>query len=301
MKRVSTALVLSMFPLLGQAETGSLLVDGLKRTYRLHVPATYRRDTPAGLLFAFHGGSGTGAQMERFVDFSRATDPEGFIVAYPDAVERSWNDGRAVETIRSQREGIDDVKFISALIDAVGLQYNIDPKRIYAAGISNGAMFSHFLAARASKRIAAIAAVAGGVPLGLAKTFHPESPVSVLIIQGTADPLVPFQGGPVARDRGSIIPTEEAVEKWATHDGCPKTPSVRDEPDVDPRDGTRVRQTSFGPCKDGTEVVLYTIQNGGHTWPGASQYLPVFLIGRTSRDMDATAVIVRFFAGHPKR
>jgi polyhydroxybutyrate depolymerase len=278
---------------------GALDMGGLLRTYHLHIPPGLDATRPLPLVFVFHGGGGHGLQMERFTGFSALSDKEAFIACYPDGVDKNWNDGRVVPDSRAHRDKIDDVGFIEALIDVIAKKHPVDMKRVYATGISNGGFFSNSLGARLSDRFAAIAPVAGGMAPTLAADFKPDQPVSVLILQGTEDPLVPYEGGPIKFHRGETVATKTTVQKWAQHDGCTVEVS-EDLPDKDPQDGTRVRRTTHSGGKAGTDVVLYTITGGGHTWPGGTQYLPDFLVGRVCLDIDANQVIWDFFVKHPK-
>lgn len=275
---------------------------GRERAYRLHVPPSYSKEKPVPLVLMFHGGGGSSSGMESLTHFGALSDREGFIVAYPDAVEGNWNDGREDFRSEARKLGVDDVAFVAALIDALSAEYAIDPKRIFASGISNGAIMSHCLGARLSRRFAAIAPVVGGMATGVAEAFAPEEPVSVLVLQGTDDPLVPYDGGGIGffGGRGTIVSTKRAIDLWVAHDGCGAEPAVEDLPDRDPEDGTRIHRSTWTGGKNGTEVVLLRIEGGGHTWPTGPQYLPRSVIGRTSKDIDATAVIWEFFAGHPK-
>ncbi|MCI0635197.1 MAG: prolyl oligopeptidase family serine peptidase [Actinobacteria bacterium] len=278
----------------------SLDHGGIARTYRLHVPPGLDARKPAAVVLVFHGGGGNGKQVERYTRLSALSDREGFIAVYPDAVDGNWNDGRAVAKLRAQREKIDDVGFACAVLDALAKERAIDPKRVFATGISNGAFFSHRLAAERSERIAAIAPVVGGMAPAVAAAFAPAKPVSVLVIQGTEDPLVPYGGGTVARDRGELVDTAEALRLWAEHDACGKPAADEALPDAAPRDGTRIVRVRRSGGRDGTEVVLLRVDGGGHTWPGGRPYLPELVIGRTSEDLDATEEIWRFFAAHPR-
>lgn len=274
-------------------------VGGVRRTYILHVPPAVPANAAVPLVFILHGGGGTGRQIERATGFDDLADRHGFIAVYPDGVGRSWNDGRGDPQITAQRENIDDVAFIAALIDSLSQRYRIDGKRVYAAGISNGGFMSQLLAARLSSRIVAIAPVAAGMGPSVAAALRPDQPVSVLVINGTADPLVPYGGGPVARNRGTTIPTADIIAKWAAVDRCTAAPVVTNLPDVDTTDRSKVKVTTYSGCAQRTEVVLYTVEGGGHTWPGGSQYLPAAVIGPVNRDIDATDVIWKFFASHP--
>lgn len=278
-----------------------LTVDGLKRTYRLFVPNELKDSRSVPLVLVFHGGGGTAWGTERLTGFSDLAERERFIVAYPEGIGRSWNDGRDTTVSRAHRDYVDDVHFVSVLIDKISKTYRIDPKRIYATGISNGAIFSHYLGANLATRIAAIAPVVGGIAEPFGGRFKPEQPVSVLIFQGTGDPLVPFDGGDVAwGKRGKIISTMETVKKWTQHDGCKMAPEIATILDSDPDDGCRADRSTWTSCRDKTDVVLYTLHGAGHTWPGGAQYLPQRVIGRVCRDVDATDLIWKFFKRHAK-
>jgi polyhydroxybutyrate depolymerase len=283
------------------AAARSIQVGSRQRTYLIHVPSAVRQGRPAGLVFALHGGGGTGRSMERLTRFNGLADGAGFIVVYPDAVERNWNDGRAAATIPAQRQNVDDVGFVAALITSLTREFGVDRGRVYVTGVSNGAFMSQRLGVELSDRIAAIAPVIGGLAPQLKERFAPKAPLSVLVMNGASDPLVPYGGGAVARNRGETIGVAEIIRLWVAHNHCPARGQTMLLPDTDPADGTRVRRTAYAPCAQGTAVVLYTIEGGGHTWPAGPQYLPRAVIGRTSRDIDATRVIWEFFAAHPRR
>jgi polyhydroxybutyrate depolymerase len=278
-------------------------VGGMHRSYYLRVPRSLR-DAPVPLVLMFHGGGGTPAYAERESRFSEIAEREGFLVAYPQGYKKSWNDGRDSEAIAAQRDRVDDLGFIAALLDDVARDHKVDPKRVYATGISNGGIFSHYLAARMSARIAAIAPVAGGIAEPLGRNFSPDHPVSVLVMHGTEDPLVPYKGGeitlPWGSKRGAIIDTESAVRMWARHDAARSDAVAETLPDADSADGCRIVRLTHAAGRDATEVVLYRIEGGGHTWPGGRQYLPARIVGRVCRDVSASEVIWRFFKDHPK-
>lgn len=309
-KNLSVALLLAMVILPSgcarvsntEDQEGSLLVDGLDRTYLLHVPPSYDGAVPVPLVIALHGGGGSGQKMASLTDFNTLSDTEGFIVVYPDGIENHWNDGRKVEKYRAQKENIDDVKFISVLIDHLEKELNIDETRIYATGISNGAMMSCRLACELSEKIAAIAMVAGAMPENLCEYCSPSRPVSVLVMNGTEDPLVLWEGGEIKIGRqnfGKTLSVHDTVAFWVEHNGCTLSPSVTWLPDTK-ADGTTVRKEVYGRGKEGTEVILYAIEGGGHTWPGGLQYASRRTIGGTCYDIDATGVIWQFFAQHTR-
>lgn len=280
----------------------SITVDGLTRTYIVHVPPSYDEMTPTPVVLVFHGGGGSAQRMVNFTGFNALSDQEGFIVVYPNGVDNHWNDGRGVQKYRAQRENIDDVKFVSLLLDHLMQEYTIDETRVYAAGISNGAMMSCRLACELSERIAAIAMVAGAMSDALSVYCSPLRPVSVLVISGTDDPLVLWEGGNIQFGRqnlGSTLSVPDTVMYWVTRNNCLGTPTVTWLPDIYD-DGTTVWKEVYSHGEEHTEVVLYAIEGGGHTWPGGPQYASKRIIGRTCYDIDATEVIWQFFSEHTR-
>jgi polyhydroxybutyrate depolymerase len=278
---------------------GKLEVDGRERTYILHVPSDYDGRQPVPLVLALHGRLGDGAGQEKLTHLDTTSDKHGFLVVYPDGINRSWADGR--EATPAEKKGIDDVKFLSALIDQLEQQYKIDPSRVYATGMSNGGFMSGRLACELSNRIAAVAIVAASLSDNLAESCQPAKPVSVLILQGTKDPLVPFDGGPLGKngDRGQVLSHEMAVQKWVELDGCTETKKLGQS---DPgSSGASLGATVFHTgCRGGAEVADYVVVNGGHTWPGGKQYLPEAIIGKTARNSDASELIWEFFSKHQR-
>jgi polyhydroxybutyrate depolymerase len=273
-------------------ERRTIRVDGVSRGYLMYLPSTYRSGRPAPLVLVFHGGGGRASGIAPHTGFSRLADREGFVTVYPDGLQGRWNDGRGYAATH------DDVGFVRALLDTLERELSIDPRRVYATGISNGAMFSYRLACDLPGVFAAVAPVAGAMPVDLASFCRHTEPVSVLAMQGTADPLMPYAGGGVARRRGRVLSAEQSVAFRATLDGCTEPALVTPQADVATDDGTRVRHAIFNGCRDGRSVELYTIEGGGHTWPGGP---PVGgSVGRVSRDIDATPLIWSFFAQHPR-
>lgn len=293
----------------GREERGTMLHGNLERTFITHFPDSYKKSVKSPLVIALHGRGGEGTSMILVTKggFNRLSDSEGFIVVYPDGIAKGWNDGRIDEEAndRALKENIDDVGFLSALIDRMIKDYNIDPRRVYVTGISNGAIMSYRLACELSSKIAAIAPVDGNIPFMLLHECFPSTPVSVLAINNVDDPLVPFEGGEIMghfhRVRlGRVLSVNESISFWIRHNHCSDIPFIEQIPDKDPQDGTRVLRKEFTKGKQGTEVILYKIDGGGHTWPGGFQYLPAWLIGKTSRDIDACEVIWSFFKKHTK-
>lgn len=280
-------------PLAAQAEAGEqrriLELGGNRRSYLLFVPSTRPAGHPLPLVLVFHGAGGRGAGMARHTGFSRLAERYGFAVVYPDGVSRRWNDGRGIGGAQ------DDVAFVRALLDSLGGELGLDPRRIYATGISNGAMFAYRLACDLPGVLAAVAPVAGAMPAALLPRCGAAAPVAVAAFQGTADPFVPYEGGGVAGRRGAVLSAAASAEFWMRVNGCTGPPTSV-PPSDSVTDGTRVRRESWDGCRSARPVVLYTIEGGGHTWPGGPP--AGRRVGRSSREIDATAAIWDFFQHH---
>jgi polyhydroxybutyrate depolymerase len=270
-------------------------VGGRARSYRVYVPESYDGAKAYPLVFMLHGASGTGAWMEQFTAFDRLADSEGIIVVYPDGINTVWNDGRPNDPRTA--DNIDDVGFISHLIDTLSSQLNIDSKRVYSAGYSMGGMMSFRLSCELSDKIAAIASVASTFPGYLSQTCKSSPPKPTLVIQGTLDPVVPWSG---VTDNVGIrvyLSASETATYWAVHNGCEGKAEQITDPDTRPEDGTRVRHVAFNQCKHDASVVLYGVENGGHTWPSSATSIPA-QFGLSSQDINASAVIWDFFKAH---
>ena len=226
--------------------------------------------------------------MQNLARFDEAADRHGFLLVYPDGIDRHWNDGRT-------EGGADDVGFVAAIVKDLSARYPVDPLRVFATGISNGGFFSQTLACRMADTFAAVASVAATMGESLVPACQPVRPVSVMFVMGDKDPLVPIGGGAVARTRGMCVSLEAAVRFWKKANGISAQRIAEDVPDRDPNDGTRTRRDSYRGGREGAVVEKWVVEGGGHTWPGGLQYLPKFLIGATSRDFDATEEILKFF------
>jgi polyhydroxybutyrate depolymerase len=273
-------------------QPGTLQFGGLTRTYSVHVPP----GPPKGLVLNLHGGGGTGVGQQGLTDFDAVADANNLLVAYPDGYDKSWDDGRGASP--ADRRHVDDVGFLVALAAKLQNDFGVPAGHVFATGMSNGGFMANKLACDRADVFAAIAPVAGTLGAGVA--CNPSRPVSVLEAHGTADPLVPFNGGDV-HGRGGIshaISVNSMVDKWRLADGCQGDPSTEELPDVG--DGTFVRRFDSTACAASSEVVFYRIDGGGHTWPGGKQYLPKAIIGPTTRAFDASEVIAQFFLTHAR-
>ncbi|MEJ2646674.1 MAG: prolyl oligopeptidase family serine peptidase, partial [Gammaproteobacteria bacterium] len=192
------------------------------------------------------------------------------------------------------------------LLATVSKQYPIDKTRIYATGTSNGGNFTYRLAQERTQVFAAVAPVVAAMP-ETNKCRPPDGPIPILIMNGTADPILPFKGGYVGRRkrdqeaRGSVLSARETVQFWVKHDGADPTPTIEDLPDRDPDDGSRVRVETYANGKDGSEVVFYEVQGGGHTEPSLSQHygwLYRRIVGPQNHDIEMADAVWAFFQRH---
>lgn len=292
----------------------SVMSQGRQRTYRVHVPRSYTGRTPMPLVLAFHGYQMTGTAMRAVSLLDITSESNGFIVVYPDGVDRRWGDAPFSET------GIDDVAFVDAMLKKLHESLRIDDRRIFACGISNGGKFVQKLACDMSNRIAAIAVVAAS---GLDKVLagcQARRAIPIVFFMGSEDPLIPREGE--ARDLGKageflgladvgittlggnvgsmagLYTAANVIEYWSKHNNCPPAPRSETLPDRHPEDGCRVRRDYYGPGSSGSEVIVYTVDGGGHTWPGGAFLSVGGVFGRTTQDISASQLMWDFFARH---
>ena len=282
-----------------KGEVHKLDFGGLHRSYLLHLPAK-AIEGPLPLVVALHGGAGNGASMAQMSGFDRFSDRNGFIVVYPDGTDKdrpvremlgkqgflTWNSGHCCGYAHDH--DVDDVGFIRAVVADVAKQHPVDPKRIYATGISNGAMMSYRLACEAGDLFAAIAPVAGIIDVPVCK---PTNQVSVLDFQGTADENVPMDGGvgKKAFDKEDRPPVQQSIDFWAMQDGCSVTVQAK---------ATDLVMNDYGACDAGTAVDYYVVQGGGHAWPGGDRVSVI--LDKPDPSVPATQIIWDFFKQHPK-
>lgn len=271
----------------------SILVEGVERTFIVHTPKNYTKNDTLPMVIVLHGGGGKGKGMIRLTGFNDVSDANNFIVVYPDGIKHQWNDGREVNKAFIDNKEVNDVLFISELIDTMIAGYNADPNRVYITGISNGGIMSFRLACELSGKIAAFAPVAASMTPFQLKYCTPPRIVPVMLIFGNEDPLVPFEGGQIVGKRGEVISVKETVKYWCEKDSCKFDPEVLIVDSVD--DDTRAVKNTYSDTKGSSNVIFWFFEGGGHTWPCGLQYLPKLLIGRTSKQINASEEIWKFF------
>jgi polyhydroxybutyrate depolymerase len=260
----------------------------------VHAPAG--AEHPSGLVINLHAAGATGQDQAALTHYDSVADAHGFVVAYPDGIDFSWADGRGASA--PDRQGVDDVGFIAALVSKLVADFGIDPGHVYATGLSAGAFMANRLACDRADLFAAVAPVSG--TLGVSVPCNPSRPVAVLESHGTADPVVPFNGGAMT-GRGGVSDTVAApamVQRWRQVDGCKDAPT--DEVLADAGDGTLTHRITSATCSAGTSVVFMQVDGGGHTWPGAPEILPAQSVGLASHGFDASEASAQFFAAHAR-
>lgn len=262
--------------------------DGMERSYILHVPPGYDSSQPVALVLAFHGITLDAGEMMRISGFNHQSDEEGFLVAYPNASgsQMSWNGGHCCG--EAAKNNVDDVGFVRAVIAEITAAYNIDPKRIYATGFSNGAILVYRLACEMADQIAAIGPVSATQALEDKQACRPSRPVAVIHFHGTADEPNPYNGG-VSPGGVQFISVNDAISFWINANGCP----AQAQQDVS---GSIIHDV-YAPCREGSSVELYTVTGGMHAWPGGEAVNQ--RMGEPTMEISATSLMWEFFNSHP--
>jgi polyhydroxybutyrate depolymerase len=291
---------------------GSLVVDGTTRTYLLHVPPQYDPKTPMPLLVVYHGGLRDGQSAAASYGLNATADKDGFIVAYPNGLPKTgghsttnlfWNSSESSFT-----SDADDIAFTEAFLDLLESKYAIDPDRIFATGMSNGAQMDYRVACDLANRFAAVAPVSGSLETD---PCTPSSPVSIIDFHGTKDPLVKFNGGGLLGFQSHAY----TIGSWVKLDGCSATPQVTNLP-VLVNDGTSVTVSDYGTCAEGSSIVGVVINGGGHNWPQEVDTFPYLygqtylnpieydiqraILGKITHQISANDMMWNFFVQHPK-
>ena len=260
----------------------SIYSGGMYRNYRIYIPAIYTGATARPLIINMHGYTSNALQQQFYSNFEPIADTANFLMVYPNGTfsggSQFWNAG--ISSI-----GVNDISFLSNLIDSLKSQYNIDLNRVYSTGMSNGGFMSHTLACELSNRITAIASVTGSIFVSQYGTnCHPTRPVPVMQIHGTADGTVPYLGN------STMAPIDSVVKYWVKKNNCSLIPTTTAVPNINLTDGCTADHFVYSGGTLGSTVEHYRVNSGAHTWPGAP-----FSIGVTNQDFSASKEIWRFF------
>lgn len=264
---------------------GELYDQGKLRTYYFYTPKSYNPDRPMPLVLVFHGDDGSGRSISNVTRFNELADQKGFIVVYPDGIDQKWS-------LRGNAQGrVDDVLFVSALIDHLQQQINIDSHKVYATGFSRGGILTQALACKLPDKIAGFASVAGSLPARLKPNCQPQTPISMLMINGTNDHDVLYEGDDHTQ-RGALVSISDMVDFWRSHDQCT---SSNESPQFSK---VQVKSSLYKGCSGNSEVWQLAVVNGGHFWPGGSSTDESLNKFNAKLGLNASETIWNFFQRH---
>jgi polyhydroxybutyrate depolymerase len=308
-------------------------VDDVSRSFVVHLPTGYDKQQHYPVVILLHGRNQDADDMARLTHFSQLADKDSIIAVYPVAARGEWNIGvrreQAAEPLRrpygrrggwggggypgggggypgggqgggqnpdeskNKNEPADDVAFLNQMLDALALKYSIDTHRIYATGLGDGGFMAMRVGCNMADRVAGIAAV--GATLPKAMICLPSRPVAAAFIHGTEDPLVPDDGGNYKPGQFHVLSAEDTAKTWARFDRCNEKAAQGKIPPLQ-GGGKETKTFTYSGCKEDTQVVLYSVKNGGNTWPGGEQYMSEKEVGKTSNALNANETIWSFLA-----
>jgi polyhydroxybutyrate depolymerase len=275
---------------------GTLTVGERTRSWILHVPAKIDPLKPAALVIALHGGGGHAEAFDRFAGLAAVADREGFLLVFPNGTGRmpdrllTWNSGNCCGS--AMDENVDDIGFLREMVRKLADNWKIDPHRVFATGISNGAMMAYRMACEMSDVVAGIAPVAGAANSHPCK---PMRPVSVIAFHGTSDLHVLYEGGRPVRtfDQKHArvdMSVADAIEFWTSQDGCAHDPQRTSKGSIG--------RSLYAPCRENTAVEVVTIRGGGHSWPGGAKWAP--FAEQPTKEISASQAMWAFFKAHTR-
>lgn len=269
------------------------------RHYQIVVPKSVPTKNRS-LVIGLHGGGGNSSGMQ--IPMRAFSEKFGFVQFYPDAIKGSWNVG-GLPTANNQQPTADDLGFLSSLIDEAVKNYQVDPDRVFLVGASRGAMFATYAMTKMPEKITAVAAFIGSMP-NIHQDFTLTDKVGLLVVNGTEDPLIPYNGGlskagkpnnKVNNEKGAVMPTEAFVKKVALLNGADQNPVKSEMPDKNTKDGCQVEVYTYNNKDPKGRVTLIKVIGGGHTIPGGGQYLPESVIGKVCKDFLGYEEMYKFF------
>lgn len=267
--------------------------DGRERTYHLYLPEANDGYENKPLVVALHRFAETGKRMSKLTGFTDLAEETGFAVVYPEGIGRRWN------TRTFGPDSVDDVGYLKALVGHLLAEYNFDAERVYLTGASNGGFMTYLLAVELTGVFAAVAPVMATMPKAVADQANETDAVPIMVIHGTEDSIVPYDGRDAETEpQGGrpVLDIPETVRFWARLNGAADTPKTVELADTVTDDGTRVVRDEYA---GDTPAIELRIVGGGHTWPGGERLWPEFIVGRISRDVNATEMIWEFFQRFP--
>jgi polyhydroxybutyrate depolymerase len=295
-------------------------INDRTRTYVVHLPQGYDSQQRYPVVILLHGLNQDAAEMARLTHFNELADRDSIIAVYPNAISGRWTlggGGREPGPYRRgpyRRPGIrgpgyppppraespdrreaaprnQDMQFLHRLFDRVTTNYSVDTRRIYVAGLGEGGFMAIRMGCTMADRIAAIALVGAAMPR--MQNCIPSRPLPALLMNGTDDPIVPYDGGRYKDGMIRLLSAEDSAKEWARLNHCSEKPSESKLPAL-PGRGKDTKVYLFAGCQENAQVALYSVKNGGHTWPGGEQYMSEKEVGKTSHALNANETIWSF-------
>ncbi|HZV20932.1 MAG TPA: PHB depolymerase family esterase [Hyphomicrobiales bacterium] len=295
-------------PAIAEDIARNLQAGGYERSYTMFLPDRLKGTrAPLPVVVVLHGGLGTGRIVRRQMHMDHVAEREGFAVVYPEGLGRGWNDGRSD---RLRQRGVygkaDDVAFLRTLVETLVEEKIADRSRVYLTGPSNGGMMTLRMGCEAADLFAAIAPIIANMPADIAQSCKPSRPVPILLINATADPLVPWNGGGVglAEERGQVVSTEETIGFWRRTNGCSENAKKADIAEERADDRTNAQLELYRECASGAPVALIRVVGGGHRIPGREDRPhPVidWVFGPQNHSFETAEKVWSFFAGTAQR
>ena len=287
---VFTVLMIQAFVLFAQLKPFPF--EGAKRKYLIYIPESYHSNSGNAwpLVFNFHGGGMTVAEQMLYTGMNKTADKHHFIVVYPAGIEEDWNVGYDMD----YQGDTNDTGFIKALLDSLKQEHRIEPKAIFATGLSRGGFFCHRLAAEMPEAFAAVASVGAPLPDSVKHYHRSAGKISVLQVHGTADEIVKYAG-----KTGGYASAMTTFHYWLNHNKLQHLKVSKRHTDIDPNDGTRAEIMEAG--NQNRMVTLVTVENGGHTWPGSNPFNIGYTLGKTTQDIYMNELMWQFFDRNRKQ
>lgn len=287
------AFVTMLTPGVGRAQKATsqtLLVGKVQRSFLVKVPKSSPANNRA-LIIALHGGGGTAASFEWTM--AAFSERYGYVQFYPEGLEKTWN-VPGVPTGGTFVPSVDDLAFVEALIATAIQKYRVDPQKVFLMGASRGGMMALYAMTKMPEKITGVAAIISSMPKKY-ENFTLRDPVALLVINGTADPLIPYQGGAPAKNKAEMMPTEALVARVVAENKAAKTPVVANLPNTNTKDGCTTQSFTYANANPAGRVVLLKVNGGGHVIPGGGQYLPAAIIGPACKDFSGIEKTYAFF------
>lgn len=283
----------------------SIIHQQYQRKFTVHTPTGYSNSKPVPLVVMLHGGGGTMANAQGFTNLNAVSNANGFLAVYPQGYGLipsggfSWADGRGTSADIS---GIDDLGFIDRLLDSLIARYTVDTNRVYLCGFSNGGFMTQRFACQQNRRFAAMASLGSIMDTALYARCKPSRPIPMLVMLGTEDPFVPYNGGPMIGS-GNVTPVigvDTLINFWRTNNSCLTANLPVSLPDIVLTDSSTVTLYQFTNCSCNSDLLFYRINDGGHTWPGVEIPSYELIAGQTNEDIQASAELWKFFKAHTR-